>query len=82
MKPETLSAALRAHRASILKPVGHVLQVVEVDGMRLSLETCLMLAAENLEQGARFDALVKAMRADLGEDWTGDLLLTAYCAKG
>lgn len=54
MIPSTLSAALLAHRAGILKAVGHVLQVVEVDGMRLSLETCLMLAAENLDRHAKY----------------------------
>lgn len=85
MKPETLAAALTQWRAAFLTDT--MPAAVIVDNHVLTLETTLLLAAENLDRGARYDTLVAAAKdvlatADgtLRRGWALNALADA-CAK-
>jgi len=68
--PSTLAKALRQlHRMTPADP-----RRVRVDGFSIGLGTALMLAAENLDKAALYDALVATLRQRFGAEYAGDLV--------
>ena len=76
MTPSTLAKALRQlHRMTPADP-----RRVRVDGFSIGLGTALMLAAENLDKAALYDALVATLRQRFGAEYAAGYLVSA-CAE-
>jgi hypothetical protein len=78
MKPEHLSAAMRQWRTAVLIG-GQLPWATIVDNHVLTLETMLLLAAENMDKAARYDALVAELREAAPD--IASVLIARACAK-
>jgi hypothetical protein len=79
MKPETLAAALTQWRTAFLTDT--MPAAVVVDNHVLTLETTLLLAAENIGSCDDYTRLVAHLRSRLGVEYADELVRDA-CANG